>query len=225
MHLLVVEDERRLAHVLRRVLQEHRYVVDIAYEGEEGSNLAASGLYDLIILDLMLPGIDGVSICRRLRALKVMTPVLMLTARSAVEDRIQGLTVGADDYLIKPFAMGELLARIQALLRRRDRQLELPATELHIADLILDLTRHEARREGRIIELTAKEFALLELLMRHPGQVLSRAQIRDHVWRYDMDALSNVVDNYIYYLREKIDRGFGRPLIKTVRGVGYKIEP
>lgn len=225
MRMLIVEDERRLAHVLRRVLQEQQYDVDVTYDGAEGLNLAADGRYDLIILDLMLPGLDGLTICRRLRALNIMTPVLMLTARSAVEDRIQGLTVGADDYLIKPFAMGELLARIQALLRRRDRQLETPATELQVGDLILDLTRHEARREGRIIELTAKEFALLELLMRHPGQVLSRAQIRDQVWRYDVDALSNVVDNYIYYVREKVDRGFGRPLIKTVRGVGYKIAP
>jgi DNA-binding response OmpR family regulator len=225
MRLLIVEDERRLTLVLRRVLQEHGYDVDIAYDGEEGYHQAAHGSHDLIVLDLMLPGMDGLSICRRLRASHVTTPVLMLTARSAVEDRIQGLTVGADDYLIKPFAMGELLARIRALLRRRGRPLELPATELHIDDLTLDLMRHEARRAGRIIELTAKEFALLELLMRHPGHVLSRTQIRDHVWRYDTDALSNVVDNYIYYLREKVDRGFGRQLIKTVRGVGYKIEP
>jgi DNA-binding response OmpR family regulator len=225
MHLLIIEDEQRLAHVLRRVLQELQYVIDVAYDGKEGYRLAANGPHDLIILDLMLPGLDGVSICRRLREANVMTPILMLTARSAIEDRIQGLNVGADDYLIKPFAMGELQARIQALLRRRDRQLELPATELHLGDLTLDLARREARREGRIIELTAKEYALLELLMRHPGQVLSRAQIRDHVWRYDLDALSNVVDNYIYYLREKIDRGFGSQLIKTVRGMGYKIAP
>lgn len=225
MHLLVVEDERRLAHVLRRVLQEHGYVVDLAYDGEDGCNFAASGLYDAIILDLMLPGMDGLSLCRHLRATKIATPVLMLTARSAVEERIAGLSVGADDYLIKPFAMGELLARIGAVLRRRDRQLSPLSTELRVGDLILDLSRHEARRAERIIELTAKEFALLELLMRHPGQVLSRAQIRDQVWRYDSDALSNVVDNYIYYLREKVDRGFGHPLIKTVRGVGYKIEP
>jgi DNA-binding response OmpR family regulator len=225
MRVLVVEDERHLAHVLCRVLQEHGYVADVAHDGKEGYHLAADGSHDLIILDLMLPGLDGISLCRRLRAAKVTTPVLMLTARSAVEDRIQGLTVGADDYLIKPFAMGELLARMQALLRRRDRQLEPPTTELHVGDLTLDLARHEARREERIIELTAKEFALLELLMRHPGQVLSRSQIRDHVWRYDTDALSNVVDNYIYYLREKIDRGFASQQIKTVRGVGYKITP
>jgi DNA-binding response OmpR family regulator len=225
LHLLVVEDERRLAHVLRRVLQERGYVVDLTYDGKEGCTLSVSGLYDMIILDLMLPGLDGLSLCRHLRSVKVTTPVLMLTARSAVEERIAGLSVGADDYLIKPFAMGELLARIEALLRRRDRHLDLAATELRVGDLILDLSRHEARRAERIIELTAKEFALLELLMRRPGQVLSRAQIRDQVWRYDSDALSNVVDNYIYYLREKVDRGFGHPLIRTVRGVGYKIEP
>jgi DNA-binding response OmpR family regulator len=136
---------------------------------------------------------------------------------------VTGLNVGADDYLIKPFAMEELLARVNALLRRRDRSLE-PSTQLAVADLTLDLVRHEARRAGRIIELTAKEFALLEYLMRHAGQVLTRTQITDHVWRYDLEALSNVVDIYVHYLRDKIDRGFSRPLIKTVRGVGYRLE-
>ena len=158
-----------------------------------------------------------------MRAIGLMTPVLMLTARGAVEDRVAGLNVGADDYLIKPFAMEELLARINALLRRRDRRFE-ETLELHVGDLTLDLVRHEARRGKHIIELTAKEFALLEYLMRHPGQVLTRTQLIDAVWRYDLEALSNVVDIYIHYLREKIDRGFSRPLIKTVRGVGYKID-
>ena len=172
----------------------------------------------------MLPGVDGLEICRTLRRAGIQVPVLMLTARGAVEDRVAGLNVGADDYLVKPFAMEELLARVAALLRRRGQGFD-AATQLQVGDLTLDLLRHEARRDGRVIELTAKEFSLLEFLMRHPGQVLTRTQIIDHVWRYDLDALSNVVDIYIHYLRDKIDRGFSRPLIKTVRGVGYRIEP
>ena len=223
MHILVVEDEQRLAYLLRRVLLEERHTVDLAYDGSSGLDLALSDSYDVITLDLMLPGIDGMEICRQMRAERIMTPVLMLTARGAVEDRVTGLNVGADDYLTKPFAMEEFLARVNALLRRRDRQFdEMP--KLAVSDLTLDLVRQEARRAGRVIELTAKEFALLEYLMRHPGQALSRTQIVDAVWRYDMEALSNVVDIYIHYLRDKVDQGFGRPLIKTVRGVGYKIE-
>jgi DNA-binding response OmpR family regulator len=223
MHILVVEDEQRLAALLRRVLTEERHTVDVAHDGEAGYDLAASDTYDLVVLDLMLPKMDGVTVCRQMREDGVKTPVLMLTARGAVEDRVAGLNAGADDYLVKPFAMEELLARVNALLRRRDRDIE-TATELRVADLALDLVRHEVRRGDRIIELTAKEFALLEYLMRHPRQVLTRTQITDHVWRYDMDALSNVVDTYIHYLRDKIDRSFSRRLIKTVRGVGYKIE-
>lgn len=222
MHILVVEDEKRLANILRRVLSEERHTVDVAYDGASGYDLAASDTYDLVVLDLMLPGMDGLQICRELRANNVQVPILMLTARGAIEDRVAGLKLGADDYLVKPFAMEELLARVGALLRRgRAPQ---ASTQLKVGDLTLDLTRHEAERGGRVIELTAKEFALLEFLMRHPGQVLTRTQIIDHVWRYDFDALSNVVDIYIHYLRDKIDRAANRPLIKTVRGVGYKIE-
>ncbi|HST87287.1 MAG TPA: response regulator transcription factor [Ktedonobacterales bacterium] len=224
MHILVVEDEKRLAALLRRVLSEERHVVDVANDGLAGHDLATSGTYDLVILDLMLPGMDGVEICRQMRQVGVETPVLMLTARGAVEDRVAGLKTGADDYLVKPFAMEELLARVEALLRRRAKGLE-AGQQLQVADLTLDLVRHEAKRGDRVIELTAKEFALLEYLMRNAGQVLSRTQIIDHVWRYDLDALSNVVDIYIHYLRDKVDRNHQRPLIKTVRGVGYKIEP
>ena len=223
MHILVVEDEQRLAFLLRRVLLEERHTVDLAYDGQTGLDLALSDTYDVVILDVMLPGLDGLEVCRQMRAEHIMTPVLMLTARGAVEDRVVGLNVGADDYLVKPFAMEELLARINALLRRRDRRFD-EVPQLSAGDLTLDLVRHEARRTGRIIELTAKEFALLEYLMRHPGQVLTRTQIIDAVWRYDLEALSNVVDIYIHYLREKIDHGFSHALIKTVRGVGYKIE-
>lgn len=223
MHILVVEDEQRLAYLLRRVLLEERYTVDLANDGHRGLDLALSDTYDVVILDLMLPGIDGLEICRQMRAEQIMTPVLMLTARGAVEDRVTGLRVGADDYLTKPFAMEELLARITALLRRRNLRFD-DAPQLVVGDLTLDLVRHEARRAGRIVELTAKEFALLEYLMRHAGHVLTRTQIVDAVWRYDMEALSNVVDIYIHYLREKIDQGQDKALIRTVRGVGYKIE-
>jgi DNA-binding response OmpR family regulator len=223
MHILVVEDEQRLAVLLRRVLTEERHTVDLAYDGSSGLDLALSDTYDLIVLDWMLPGMDGISVCREVRAEKVTTPILMLTARGAVEDRVTGLNTGADDYLTKPFAMEEFLARVNASLRRRDRGID-ASTTLHIGDLSLDLVRHEVRRQGREIPLTAKEFALLEYMMRHPGQVLTRTQITDHVWRYDLEGLSNIVDTYIHYLRDKIDRGFGKPLIRTIRGVGYKIE-
>lgn len=223
MHILIVEDEQRLAYLLRRVLMEERHTVDLAHEGHVGLDLALSGTYDVIILDLMLPGIDGLQICRELRTERVLTPILMLTARGAVEDRVTGLNVGADDYLTKPFAMEELLARVNALLRRRDRTFE-ETPQLRVGNLTLDLVAHEAKRDGKLIELTAKEYALLEYLMRHAGQVLTRTQIIDAVWRYDMEALSNVVDIYIHYLRDKIDQGFSHPLIKTVRGIGYKID-
>src|SRR5579864_1033612 len=202
MHILVVEDEQRLAFLLRRVLLEERHTVDLAHDGPTGLDLALSDTYDVVILDVMLPGLDGLEVCRQMRAENIMSPVLMLTARGSVEDRVTGLNVGADDYLTKPFAMEELLARINALLRRRDRRFD-EVPQLTVGDLTLDLVRHEAQRAGRIIELTAKEFALLEYLMRHSGRVLTRTQITDAVWRYDLDA---------------------RSLIKTVRGVGYKIE-
>ncbi len=222
MHILVVEDQQRLAVLLRRVLTEERHIVDVASDGPSGLDLAASEGYDLVILDLMLPGMDGLEICRTLRKQNNWVPILMLTARGAVEDRVAGLETGADDYLTKPFAMQELLARVRVLLRRG--QAPDAGTELQVADLTLDLLRHEARRGNRVIDLTAKEYALLEFLMRHPGQVLTRTQIIDHVWRYDLDALSNVVDIYIHYLRNKIDQGYSRRLITTVRGVGYRIE-
>jgi DNA-binding response OmpR family regulator len=222
-HILVVEDEQRLARLLRRVLQEERQTADLVHDGATALELALGKTYDLIILDLMLPDLDGVQICKALRAENVMTPILMLTARGAIEDRVSGLNAGADDYLVKPFAMDELLARVNALLRRGTRAGDLGMV-LRVGELTLDLVRHEVQRDGQVIELTAKEFALLEYLMRNAGRALTRTQIIDHVWSYDFETLSNVVDMYIHYLRDKIDRGFGRPLIKTVRGVGYKVE-
>jgi DNA-binding response OmpR family regulator len=222
MHILVVEDEERLARLLRRILTGERHTVDLAHDGISGRDLALSNNYDAIILDVMLPGLDGMEICRQMRAEQVTTPVLMLTARGAVEDRVTGLNVGADDYLVKPFIVKELVARVNALLRRRDRRFEMNA-HLTLGDLTLDLVSHEARRAGRLIELTAKEYSLLEYLMRHPNQVLSRDQIISSVWGYDTEALSNVVDIYIHFLRDKVDKGFPRSLIKTVRGLGYKI--
>lgn len=223
MHVLIVEDEKKLATLLRRVLLEERHTVDVANDGDMGFELAGSDTYDLVILDLMLPGMDGIQIITEMREADIETPVLMLTARGSVEDRVNGLRSGADDYLVKPFAMAELLARVDALLRRRTHGID-TSQILKVGDLELDLVKHEVRRGDRILELTAKEFALLEYLMRNTGQVLTRTQITDHVWRYDLDALSNVVDTYIHYLRDKVDRGFGRAMIKTVRGVGYKVE-
>ena len=221
MQILVVEDERHLARLIQRVLLEERHAVDVAFDGGAGMDQALSGSYDLIILDVMLPEYSGLEICRTMREANVQTPVLMLTARGEIEDRVTGLRAGADDYVVKPFAMAELVARVEALLRRGRAITDV--TRLQVSDLVLDTSSHEVMRDGRIIELTAKEFALLEYLMRHAGQVLTRTQIIDHVWRYDSDSLSNVVDIYIHYLRDKIDRGFSRPLIKTVRGVGYRI--
>jgi DNA-binding response OmpR family regulator len=219
MHILVVEDERRLARLLQRVLEEQQHVVELAYDGETGLELAGQGGFDLIIMDVMLPGKDGVSVTRELRSADVGSPVLMLTARDAVEDRVRGLDAGADDYLVKPFAFDELLARVRSLGRRRAEPLG--AMQLRVGDLTLDLVRHEARRTGKLVELTAKEFALLEYLMRHAGQTVSRMQITDHVWRYDFDGETAIVDVYIHYLRNKVDRGFASPLIHTIRGVGY----
>lgn len=218
MHILVAEDDVRLARVLRRVLQEDGHVVDVASDGLQALELASEPGADLIILDVMLPRMDGFDVCRSLRNAGVQTPILMLTARSGVDDRVRGLDVGADDYLVKPFALAELQARIRALTRRSPTVVERP---LRVADLSLDVSRHSAVRGGKEIPLSVKEFQLLEYFMRHPNQVLSRTQILDSVWQYDRAFTSNVVDIYVHYLRNKIDRGFPRRLLHTVRGVGY----
>jgi two-component system OmpR family response regulator len=218
--VLVVEDHARMAAVIGRGLREEGYAVDVAATGEDGTWLATENDYDAIVLDVVLPGIDGFETCRRLREAGRWAPVLILTARDAVEDRIRGLDSGADDYLTKPFSFAELLARLRALLRRGVA--ERPA-ELRAGDLALDPARRLVQRGGIRVDLTAKEFALLEFLMRHPDEVLSRSQIIEHVWDFAFEGDSNVVDVYIRYLREKIDRPFGRRSIETVRGAGYRL--
>ena len=221
MYILVVEDERRLAQVVRKVLEEEGHTVDVAHDGEEGLAMAMDGSHDVVLLDVLLPGIDGFEVCRSLRASRVDTPVLLLTALDAVEDRVRGLDAGADDYLPKPFAFQELLARLRALGRRRVQARE--PDQLQTADLMLDLRRRRAVRDGRTIDLSPKEFALLEFLMRNQGRVVTRTQILDHVWGYDYSPDSNLVDVYVTYLRRKIDRGHGQKLIRTVRGAGYAV--
>jgi DNA-binding response OmpR family regulator len=221
-YILVVEDERRLAQVIRKVLEEEGHTVDVAYDGEDGLAMAMEGSHDVIALDILLPGMDGLEVCRTLRASRVDTPVLLLTALDAVEDRVRGLDAGADDYLPKPFAFQELLARLRALGRRRVQARE--PDQLRTGDLVLDLRRRRAERAGKTIELSPKEFALLDFLMRNEGRVVTRTQILDHVWGYDYSPDSNLVDVYVTYLRRKVDRGHQRKLIRTVRGAGYALE-
>ncbi len=221
MYILVVEDERRLAQVVRKVLEEEGHTVDVAHDGEDGLAMAMDGSHDVILLDILLPGIDGIEVCQRLRAGRVDTPILLLTAMNAVDDRVRGLDAGADDYLPKPFAFQELLARLRALGRRRVQGRE--PDQLRAADLVLDLRRRRAERAGKTIELSPKEFALLEFLLRNEGRVVTRSQILDHVWGYDYSPDSNLVDVYVTYLRRKVDRGHKRSLIRTVRGAGYAL--
>ncbi len=220
MRILIVEDEAKMASLLRRGLGEEGLSADIAASGEDALWMARAVEYDAIILDLMLPGIDGVEVCRRLRADGVWSPVLMLTARAAVEDRVSGLDSGADDYLPKPFVFEELLARLRALARRGAAA---RPTVLAVGDLSLDPAAHEVRRGDIPIALSVKEFALLETFMRRPGRVLSRFDLLEHAWDGAYENRSNVVDVYIGYLRDKIDRPFGRDSIETVRGAGYRL--
>jgi heavy metal response regulator len=221
MRILLVEDEERIAAFIRKGLKEELYTVDVARDGSEALDIAGAGEYDLIILDLRLPVRDGISVCRELRAQGNKTPILMLTARDTIDDRVRGLDAGADDYLVKPFAFQELLARLRALARRPP---VIQDHTLRMGNLTLDTHTHQARRDAQTIELSAREYRLLELLMRHSGQVLTRTQIAEHIWGYDFDANSNIVDVYIRYLRRKVDDPFEPKLIQTVRGVGYKLE-
>ncbi|MEA2556310.1 MAG: two-component system, OmpR family, response regulator [Actinomycetota bacterium] len=221
MRILLVEDEPKMARALRRGLEQEGHAVDVAADGEDGLSRALAHDYDAVVLDVMLPGRDGFSVCHEMRAADRWMPVLMLTARDGVEDRIHGLDAGADDYLTKPFAFGELLARLRALVRRGP--LERPAM-LTVGDVVLDPAAHVVSRADVRVELSTTEFALLEFLMRRPEEVVSRERILAHVWDYTFGGSSNVVDVYVGYLRKKLEQPFGRPLIRTVRGVGYGLE-
>lgn len=218
MRILIVEDEKKVAGFIKKGLEEETYAVDVAYDGEEGFHLAAMNDYDMIILDLMLPKMDGLEVLTQLRDKKVSTPILLLTAKDAVEDKVTGLNKGADDYLTKPFAFSELLARIRSLLRRGQAETQ---TELKVGDLILDMVSHKVSREGEEIELTGKEYSLLEYFMRNEGKVLTRTMIAEHVWDYNFDTFTNVIDVYVNHLRKKIDKKYPAKLLHTLRGVGY----
>ena len=223
MRILVVEDEHRIANSIKKGLEMEKYAVDVAYEGTSGFDLASTEDYDLIILDLMLPGMDGITICKELRKKQIHTPILILTAKGQIQDKVQGLDSGADDYLTKPFSFEELLARARALFRRPKNSLD---TVLTVGELELNTTNFQVKRESKEINLSSKEYSLLEYLMRHANHVLTKDQIIGHVWNYDADILPNTVEVYIKNLRKKIDMPFigKKQLIKTVRGFGYKIE-
>lgn len=221
MRILVVEDEKKLAGFMKKGLEEEGYALDVAHDGREGLSMALDGVYDLVILDINLPKMDGLSVLQEFRRQKGQTPVLLLTVRAAIEDKVLGLDTGADDYLTKPFSFQELLARIRALMRR-------PAAAasplLRVADLTLDPARRVVFRGSEKIDLSTKEFALLDYFMRHPGRVLTRTMIAEHVWDYDFDPMSNIIDVYVNYLRKKIDSGREPKLLHTVRGVGYVLQ-
>ena len=221
MRILVVEDERTLANLIKEGLEEENFSVDVAYDGEEGLFLAENEPYDAIILDIMLPKVDGIEILKRIRAKGIKTPVLMLTAKSSIEDKVLGLDSGADDYLTKPFSFEELLARLRAILRRAFGETD---NVVRVADLELNLNTHEVKRGGVKIELSSKEYALLEYLVLNKNKLLTRSQISEHIYDYEYDFDSNVIDVMIARLRKKIDKGFDRKLIHTVRGAGYMIK-
>ncbi|MDA3894548.1 MAG: response regulator transcription factor [Desulfobacteraceae bacterium] len=221
MRILVVEDEKKIASFIERGLTEQHYIVDVAYDGNEGLYLAEINPYDLVVLDIMLPGKNGFAVCQELRRQKNDVPILMLTARDDVRDKIFGLDSGADDYLTKPFAFGEFLARIRVLLRRQRTS---QSTTLKVADLELDQLTHEVTRDGKKIELTSTEYSLLEYLMIHAGQVVTRTMISEHVWDQDFDSYSNVINVYVNYVRKKVEAGFSSKLIHSVRGRGYMIK-
>ncbi len=222
MKVLIVEDEHRIATALQKGLKQERFAVDVAYDGASGYDLASVETYDVIVLDLMLPKMDGISVCKKLREGGNHTPILMLTAKNQVRDRVSGLDAGADDYLSKPFAFEELLARVRALTRRPQKMTE---TTLKVSDLTLDPKSFEVTRAGKSVQLSSKEFALLEYFMRNPNTILSKEQLISHVWNYDADILPNTVEVYVKKLREKIDVPFAdkEPLLHTIRGFGYKL--
>ena len=218
MRILIVEDDKKVSGFIKKGLEEETYAVDVAYDGEEGQFMAEESQYDLVILDLMLPKRDGLEVLSRLRDKKIDTPILLLTAKDSVEDKVTGLNKGADDYLTKPFAFSELIARIRVLLRRGKAETK---TVLQIDDLTLDLVSHKVTRSKEEIELTGKEYSLLEYFIRNQGKVLTRTMIAEHVWDYNFDTFTNVIDVYINHLRKKIDKNFPKKLLHTLRGVGY----
>ena len=218
MRLLIIEDEAKISGFIKRGLKEEGYSVDVAADGEDGYFLATTQDYDLIVLDIMLPKLDGLSLCRRLRDEKKTVPILMLTVKDSVKDKVAGLNAGADDYLTKPFAFEEFLARCRALLRKRESSAE---TKLEAADIVLDLLRHKVTRAGEEISLTPREYSLLEYLLRCRGTVVTRTMISEHVWDINFDPFTNIIDVYVNYLRKKIDTGRAQPLIHTIRGRGY----
>ena len=222
MKVLIIEDEHKIANSIKKGLEQENYAVDVAYEGIEGYDLASTENYDVIVLDLMLPGMDGITINKKLRQENIHTPILILTAKGQIDEKVDGLNAGADDYLVKPFAFAELLARIKALSRRPKKTL---STILKVGDLSLDTMSYEVKRDSIIVSLSKKEYSLLEYLMRHPNKILSKDQIINNVWNYEADILPNTIEVYIGYLRNKIDKAFPKKpeLIHTVRGFGYKI--
>ena len=221
MRVLIVEDENKIAAFIKRGLKEEGYQADVATDGQTGHFLATSNEYDLIILDLMLPHMDGLSLCKKLREEKIHVPIIILTAKDAIKDKVLGLDSGANDYLTKPFAFEELLARIRAILRTKDLQGE---RQLVVGGLVLDLLSHKVSREGKEIALTNKEYALLEYLMRNEGKIVTRTMISEHVWDVNFDTFTNVIDVYVNYLRNKIDAGFKNKLLNTIRGRGYTLK-
>ncbi len=223
MRILVVEDDKKIASFLAKGLKEEGFAVDTAHDGDDGFHLATTESYDAAILDVMLPGMDGFTLVQKLREKRVATPVLILSAKRSVDDRIQGLRAGGDDYMVKPFSFSEVMARIQALIRRATQVVE--PTSLSAGELTLDLLTRQARRGERNVELQPREFALLEYLMRNPGRILSKTAILEHVYDYSFDPQTNVVDVLVHRLRAKVDKGFDQQLIQTVRGAGYVLRP
>jgi heavy metal response regulator len=221
MKILLVEDEKKVASFIKRGLEEEHFTVDVAYDGESGEFMALTSEYDLIILDILLPKKNGFEVLKSLRANGIQTPILILTAKGSIDDKVEGLNSGADDYLTKPFAFAELIARIRSLLRRTSSE---KSNIIKVADLELDTVKHIAKRGEKIIELTAREYSLLEYFMRNKGRVLTRTMIAEHIWDYHFDTGSNIIDVYVRRLRKKIDEGFPKKLIHTIRGVGYIIK-
>jgi len=221
MKILLVEDEKKVASFIKRGLEEEHFTVDVAYDGESGEFMALTSEYDLIILDILLPKKNGFEVLKSLRANGIQTPILILTAKGSIDDKVEDLNSGADDYLTKPFAFAELIARIRSLLRRTSSE---KSNIIKVADLELDTIKHIAKRGEKIIELTAREYSLLEYFMRNKGRVLTRTMIAEHIWDYHFDTGSNIIDVYVRRLRKKIDEGFPKKLIHTIRGVGYIIK-